>query len=114
MSPPNFPDWLDILTIIIAVMASGVVGLTALFGRTVRQTVADQKELIDTLQSKVRALEDNQAVNAKTITDLQGKIAVVETLPLKAIAESQTSIVNMQKEMLQILQTIQEEIKVKE
>ena len=99
----DLPTWLDILGLI-GLAGTGIVTLRS---TAVRLNVQAQKELIDTLQEKVKSLEESRDENTKTIKDLQGKIAIVESLPLKAIAESQIEIVQTQKDILKLLQSMQ-------
>ena len=102
----DFPTWLDILGLI------GLIGtaIVTLRSTAVRLNVKAQKELIDTLNEKVKSLEESRDDSIKTIKDLQGKIAIVESLPLKALAESQADIAKTQKDILTLLQSIQGEI----
>ena len=102
----NLPDWLDILGLV------GLIGTAIMVLRStaIRLNVSAQKDLIDTLQEKVKSLEDSREVSDKIIKDLQGKISIVESIPLKVIAESQAEITQTQKDILELLRQIQGEI----
>lgn len=70
-----------------------------------KQTIQNQKELIETYEKRLKALEDQSEQdkkqhieNVKAIADLQGQIKVYKEIPLQEIAASmkELSITNKQ------------------
>lgn len=78
-------------------------GILALFSRIPKQTITNQKDLIETYEKRLKALEDkadedrkNHLEQVKAIADLQGQIKVYKELPLQemAVAMQEISRVN--------------------
>lgn len=86
--------------IAIAGFASLVVGsVLTLFSRLPKQTIQNQKDLIDTYEKRLKALEDQkeedhktQLQNVRDIADLQGQIKVYKELPLQEMASAMQDI----------------------
>lgn len=67
--------------------------ILALFSRLPKQTIENQKDLIETYEKRLKALEDQSAEDrrnhleqVKAIADLQGQIKVYKELPLQEMA----------------------------
>lgn len=67
--------------------------------RIPKETIDQQSKLIETLQGRVKALEDAHHSNQKAIGTLEGQIKVYKELPLQEIAKS-----------LQVLETLPADI----
>jgi hypothetical protein len=82
-----------------------VVGaILSLASRIPKQTIANQKELIDTYEKRLKALEDQTEVdrkqhieNVKAIAELQGQIRVYKELPLQEMASAMQEISQVNK-----------------
>lgn len=68
-------------------------GILALFSRIPKQTISNQKDLIETYEKRLKALEDQSAEDrrnhleqVRAIADLQGQIKVYKELPLQEMA----------------------------
>lgn len=76
----------------------------ALFSRIPKQTIQNQKDLIETYEKRLKALED-QALedkkqhieNVRAIADLQGQIKVYKELPLQEMASAMQEISRVNK-----------------
>lgn len=112
----DLPTSLDILALIALIGAAYLVVKSS----AVKQTVSNQKELIDTLEKRITALEEQHKEdlekhleNARAIGALQAKLDKARDIPLKKIAKAieKTEIENTQKfEVLQKILTTQNEI----
>lgn len=112
----DLPTSLDILALIALIGAAYLVVKSS----AVKQTVSNQKELIDTLEKRITALEEQHKEdlekhleNARAIGALQAKLDEARDIPLKKIAKAieKTEIENTQKfEVLQKILTTQNEI----
>jgi|GEM_PF-3675457 len=67
--------------------------ILTVFSRLPKQTIQNQKDLIDTYEKRLKALEDQkeedhktQLQNVRDIADLQGQIKVYKELPLQEMA----------------------------
>jgi predicted phage tail protein len=79
-------------------------GILALFSRIPKQTITNQKELIDTYEKRITALEQQkeedhktQLENVRAIADLQGQIKVYKELPLREMARAMQEISEVNK-----------------
>lgn len=79
-------------------------GMLTVFSRIPKETIRNQKDLIDTYEKRLKALEDQkeedhktQLENVKAIADLQGQIKVYKELPLQQMAEAMTAISDVNK-----------------
>lgn len=79
-------------------------GILALFSRIPKQTITNQKELIDTYEKRITALEQQkeedhktQLENVRAIADLQGQIKVYKELPLQEMARAMQEISEVNK-----------------
>ena len=85
--------------------ASLIIGsILTLFSRIPKQTIQNQKVLIDTYEKRLKALEDQkeedhktQLENVKAIADLQGQIKVYKELPLQEMAKAMEEISRVNK-----------------
>ena len=108
----------------IAGYASLVVSsIIVIFSRVPKQTIQDQRELINTLQeqraadkeqsdARIKALEDQHDEdtkmhfeNAKAIADLQGQVKIYKELALQDMAKSMTAIAETNQKILELLST---------
>lgn len=76
----------------------------ALFSRLPKQTIANQKDLIETYEKRLKALEDQKdedrkqhIENVKAIAELQGQIKVYKELPLQEMAQAMQQISEVNK-----------------
>ena len=94
-----------------------------IFSRVPKQTIQDQRELINTLQeqrkadkeqsdARIKALEDqhekdlqNHLENSKAIAELQGQVKIYKELALNDLAASMSSIADTNKQILTLLST---------
>lgn len=89
----------------IAAVISIIVGsILTVFSRVPKETIANQKELIDSQEKRIKILEDQHLANSRAIDRLEEQVAVLKTIPLKDIAEAQKAIVETQKEIITLLQ----------
>lgn len=72
------------------------------FSRQPKQTIANYKELAESQEKRITALEaqakidhENHISNIKAIADLQGQIKVYKELPLQELAEANKNILNI-------------------
>lgn len=79
-------------------------GILALFSRIPKQTIDNQRALIETYEKRLKALEDQkeedhrtQIDNVKAIADLQGQIKVYKELPLQQMAKAMEEISRVNK-----------------
>lgn len=95
--------------------------ILVIFSRVPKQTIADQRELINTLQeqrkadkeqadARIKALEDqhtqdlkNHLENSKAIAELQGQVKIYKELALNDLASSMSSIAETNKQILELL-----------
>lgn len=76
----------------------------ALLSRIPKQTIQNQKDLIDTYEKRLKALEDQaqedkkqHIENVRAIADLQGQIKVYKELPLQEMASAMQEISRVNK-----------------
>lgn len=89
---------------IIGYISLAVGSILALFSRLPKQTIANQKDLIETYEKRLKALEDQkeedhktQLQNVRDIADLQGQIKVYKELPLQEMASAMQEISRVNK-----------------
>jgi hypothetical protein len=89
---------------IIGYISLGLGSLLAIFSRIPKQTIENQKSLIETYEKRLKALEDQkeedhktQIENVKAIADLQGQIKVYKELPLQQMAKAMEEISRVNK-----------------
>ena len=85
-------------------------GICAIFyavfkNTTVKQTIANQKDLIELLTSQVNELRTLHLENEKAISKLSGQIEVYKEIPLKDIATSLQQISTNQRKILEVTTT---------
>jgi len=81
--------------------------ILALFSRLPKQTIQNQKELIETYEKRLKALEDQAELdkkqhleNVKAIAELQGQLKVYKEIPLQQIADSMKELSATNKKLL--------------
>ncbi|CAB4183069.1 hypothetical protein UFOVP1439_56 [uncultured Caudovirales phage] len=84
--------------------------ILALASRIPKQTITNQKELIETYEKRLKALEDQKEEdrkqhieNVKAIAELQGQINVYKELPLQQMADTMREIAQTNKKILEIV-----------
>lgn len=90
---------MDDIVAIIGYIALALGSGLALFSRMPKQTIENQKDLIETLEKRLQALEiqkdtdrEQHLDNVKAIADLQGQIKVYKELPLQEMAKAMQDI----------------------
>ena len=94
---------MDPITIVAYIVGVGG-SVLALLSRIPKQTIQNQKDLIETYEKRLKALED-QALedkkqhieNVRAIADLQGQIKVYKELPLQEMAAAMQEISRVNK-----------------
>lgn len=78
----------------------------AIFSRIPKQTITNQKDLIETYEKRLKALEEQgkedqrqHIQNVKDIADLQGQIKVYKELPLQEMAGAMKDISEVNKQI---------------
>ena len=89
---------------IIGYIALAVGAVLSILSRIPKQTIANQKDLIETYEKRLKALEDQKdedrkqnIENVKAIADLQGQIKVYKELPLQEMAIAMQNISDVNK-----------------
>lgn len=84
---------------IIGYISLAIGSALALVSRLPKQTIENQKDLIETYEKRLKALEDQSAEDrknhleqVKAIADLQGQIKVYKELPLQEMAKAMQKI----------------------
>lgn len=97
---------------IIGYISLAIGSALALVSRLPKQTIENQKDLIETYEKRLKALEDQSEQdkkqhieNVKAIADLQGQIKVYKEIPLQQIADSMKELANTNKQILARLHT---------
>lgn len=85
-------------------------GIAAIFyavfkNSTVKETIRNQKELIELLTTQVNELRTLHLENEKAISKLSGQIEVYKEIPLKDIATSLQQISSNQVNILEVITT---------
>lgn len=103
---------MELVSIVISAFFLIVSSIIYLKSQLPKQTIQNQKELIETYEKRLKALEDEEKANkkqhienVKAIADLQGQIKVYKELPLQSLADSMKEIANTQRIILTALQT---------
>lgn len=103
---------MEFISIAISSVFLIVSSVLAIRSQLPKQTIANQKELIETYEKRLKALEDQaeqdkkqHLENVKAIADLQGQIKVYKEIPLQQIADSMKELANTNKQILARLQT---------
>lgn len=85
----------------------------ALLSRLPKQTIENQKELIDAYEKRIKNLEDLRLEdnklhvdNAKAIAELQGQLKAYKEIPLKKLADAVEKTEQENVEKFKILQQI--------
>jgi hypothetical protein len=101
---------MDFVTIILSALFLIISSGLALRAKIPKQTIADQKELIDTYEKRLKSLENQREddrhqhiENVKAIAELQGQINVYKELPLQQLADTMREIAQAQKSILDIV-----------
>ena len=86
---------MDFVTIAISSIFLIISSALAIVSRLPKQTIENQKALIETYEKRLKALEDQKEEdrkqhieNVKAIAELQGQINVYKELPLQQMADS--------------------------
>lgn len=89
---------------IIGYIALVIGAILTIFSRLPKQTIENQKDLIETYEKRLKALEDQSAEDrknhleqVKAIADLQGQIKVYKELPLQEMATAMQEISRVNK-----------------
>lgn len=90
---------IQLIAFIAEVVAAILLALLYVKSRIPKQTIEQQSQLINALQSRVKVLEDSRTNDQKAIGTLEGQIKVYKELPLQEIAKS-----------LQVLETLPADI----
>ena len=87
-----------------------VSSILALKSKLPKQTIDNQKDLIETYEKRLKALEDQAELdkkqhieNVKAIAELQGQIKVYKELPLQQIADSMKQLTDTNSKILRLL-----------
>jgi len=81
-----------------------LVGATlTVFSRIPKQTIANQRELIETYEKRLKSLEDAQLSSTKDIYRLTGQIEVYKELPLREMARAMDRLASSNELILKIL-----------
>lgn len=106
---------MELIAIIISSFFLIVSSVLAIRSQLPKQTIANQKELIDTYEKRLKALEDQAETdkkqhleNVKAIADLQGQIKVYKEIPLQSIADSMKELAATNRQILALLPTATE------
>ena len=84
----------------IALVASGILYL---FSRLPKQTISNYKEYAESQDRRLQALESSDKDKTLQITTLQGKVDVLQTIPLADIAKAMADIMVTQKTILELI-----------
>jgi len=84
----------------IALVAGG--GLY-IFSRLPKETIQNYKEVVTSQEKRIKALEESSRESTKQITKLESRVDVLQTIPLKDIAEAIKEIVHTQKEIIELI-----------
>lgn len=103
---------MEFISIAISSVFLIVSSILAIRSQLPKQTIQNQKELIETYEKRLKALEDQSEQdkkqhieNVKAIADLQGQIKVYKEIPLQQIADSMKELANTNKQILARLHT---------
>jgi hypothetical protein len=90
---------ITIIGYVLALIASAI----ALRSSIPKQTIINQKALIDTYEKRLKALEDSDTEKDKALAVLDSKVDVLQTIPLATIAEALKEIVHTQKDIITLM-----------
>ncbi len=103
---------MELVSIIVSAVFLVISSIFYLRSQLPKQTIQNQKELIETYEKRLKALEDQaeqdkkqHIENVKAIAELQGQIKVYKELPLQSLADSMKEIANTQRIILTVLQS---------
>lgn len=103
---------------IVGYISLAVSAILTLFSRIPKQTIENQKELIDTYEKRLKSLEDQRELdrkqhidNVKAIAELQGQIKVYKELPLQEMADAMKQISDVNKTIAESNQEILKTLK---
>ncbi|NDC95744.1 hypothetical protein EB077_10605, partial [bacterium] len=101
---------MDFVTIAISSIFLIISSALAIVSRLPKQTIENQKALIETYEKRLKALEDQKEEdrkqhieNVKAIAELQGQINVYKELPLQQMADSMREIADTNKKILTLI-----------
>jgi hypothetical protein len=97
MSPQEL---IRLLEGIIVIGGAGAIIFAVFKNSTVKQTIASQKEFIETLTGQVNELRTLHMSNKEEIAELRGQVSVYKELPLKELAHSMKKISETQEKIL--------------
>lgn len=98
---------MDLITIVISSLFLIISSILAIRSQIPKQTIQNQKELIETYEKRLKALEDQAELdkkqhleNVKAIAELQGQLKVYKEIPLQQIADSMKELSATNKKLL--------------
>lgn len=100
---------MDMLAIIgyitgtIGFIATIVAAVLVVRSTAVKQTISEQKDLIDILGKKVSALEASDEAKTVQIDSLQREVDTFKNIPLQQIVATQEQILKTQQEIIKLL-----------
>lgn len=103
---------MEFISIAISSVFLIVSSVLAIRSQIPKQTIQNQRELIETYEKRLKALEDQAAddklqhiENVKAIAELQGQIKVYKEIPLQQIADSIRELAATNKKILDRIHT---------
>jgi hypothetical protein len=84
---------------------AATLGVITLISRVPKQTITNQKDLIESYEKRLKDLEEGAAEKDKQLAVLAGKVDVLQTIPLAEIAVAIKEIVHTQKEIIKMIKT---------
>jgi flagellar motility protein MotE (MotC chaperone) len=106
---------MELVSIIVSAVFLVISSVFYLRSQLPKQTIQNQKELIETYEKRLKALEDQanedkkqHIENVKAIADLQGQIKVYKEIPLQSIADSMKELAATNRQILALLPTATE------
>lgn len=101
---------MELVSIVISAFFLIVSSIIYLKSQLPKQTIANQKELIETYEKRLKALEDQAELdkkqhleNVKAIAELQGQLKVYKEIPLQQIADSMKELSATNKKILTLI-----------
>lgn len=100
---------MDIISIIgFAALAVGAIAY--IFSRIPKQTIQNYKAYAESQEKRLKDLEDSDKEKTSKIATLEGRVEILQTIPLGDIAKAIKEIVNTQKEIIELIHTNTEAI----
>lgn len=108
---------MELISILVSSLFLIISSILAIRSQIPKQTIANQKELIETYEKRLKALEDQAELdkkqhleNVKAIAELQGQINVYKELPLQQMADSMREIAQTNKKILTLIKEDRDDI----